>query len=573
MKWAIFSLIIISSVLTFSIFLPFSLHIVDHLPNVIDPLFYAWNLSHNFRAISNGFINVLNTNIFYPEGNTLAFSDTLYAQTLFTAPILFFTKNPVLAENLYVFATFPMAAVSMFLLAYWMTQKIVPSMISGLFFAFSYPRLSQIGHMPALSSQWLPLFILFILSFLKTGKFKMLLTAFLFFLISTASSLYFGVFLVFVALVCLSIESLSWMKSKSYRVPLSIVKTTLIWSIPMLIAFIIVLYPYIRLKAEYPTIRRALEDTISLSATPADYLSVLPSSFISRLGFQAKTNEHPLYPTLTLLIFAGIGLMRGEKKYKKFTLVFLVLGSLSFLLSFGPYLNVNIGREATRITMPYYLLYKIFPLLQVIRVPARFSILFILSLSSLAAISLSSFVFKKHHYRLLWGVVALFLAEIWQFNISSVPIPIKQTIPQAYQWLEKQNNDAIIVELPFRPQRLGINMEDQLMRTYDELKDSDVYASESFRTYFSLYHKKRMLNGYSGYFPNVYHESAQNMHFFPSDASFSVIRDHTVRYIIIHAWQYTDRDFSDVIQNIQWYPQARLVQQFGEDYVYEIQKK
>src|SRR3989344_1483997 len=134
MKWAIFSLIIISSVLTFSIFLPFSLHIVDHLPNVIDPLFYAWNLSHNFRAISNGFINVLNTNIFYPEGNTLAFSDTLYAQTLFTAPILFFTKNPVLAENLYVFATFPMAAVSMFLLAYWMTQKIVASMISGLFF-------------------------------------------------------------------------------------------------------------------------------------------------------------------------------------------------------------------------------------------------------------------------------------------------------------------------------------------------------------------------------------------------------------------------------------------------------
>ena len=72
----------------------------DHVINAGDPLFYAWNLMHNVRSMTNGFSNLLDTNIFFPTTNTLALSDTLAIQTLLAAPIIWLANNPILAINL-----------------------------------------------------------------------------------------------------------------------------------------------------------------------------------------------------------------------------------------------------------------------------------------------------------------------------------------------------------------------------------------------------------------------------------------------------------------------------------------
>src|SRR5690348_13933806 len=154
----IFILAILSTILTLFLLFPYSIRINSTLPNADDPVFYAWNISHNLQSASHGFSDLLDTNIFYPEGNTLAFSDTLYGQTFLTAPILYITKNPILTENLYILATFPLSVITMFLLAYYLTKNTWASACSGIFFAFCYPRLAQIGHMPMISSQWIPLY-------------------------------------------------------------------------------------------------------------------------------------------------------------------------------------------------------------------------------------------------------------------------------------------------------------------------------------------------------------------------------------------------------------------------------
>ena len=88
MKKVITILAIFSIFISVILFLPYSAHITNVLPNAVDPIFYAWNLDHNLQSANRGFRDLLDTNIFYPEGNTLAFSDTLYAQTLLTAPSL-----------------------------------------------------------------------------------------------------------------------------------------------------------------------------------------------------------------------------------------------------------------------------------------------------------------------------------------------------------------------------------------------------------------------------------------------------------------------------------------------------
>ena len=329
---------------TIAIFWPFS-HTIHHsLPNAVDPVFYAWNLSHNTQSVLHGFKNLLDTNIFYPEGNTLAFSDTLYAQTLLTAPIIVLTKNPVLAENLYILATFPLAAIALFFLAYYLTNNMIASAIAGICYAFCYPRLAQIGHMPAVSSQWLPLFFLFLIKYIREGTFKNLLLLFTWYTLSIASSIYFGVFLLPMALVTVITESIGL----SRTILLNRIKPILILTIPAALILIVLLFPYIRLKAEYPTLGRPLEDTVNYSATLADYESVLPTSWLGDLGFPVTTNERPLYPTITVLILAMVSLWFTAKNNRKTVISFLSISAIAFFLSFGPYW------DTTKIRMPYY---------------------------------------------------------------------------------------------------------------------------------------------------------------------------------------------------------------------------
>lgn len=541
-------------VLTLAIFWPFSRTINHTLPNAVDPIFYAWNLNHNLQSASRGFRDLFDTNIFYPEGNTLAFSDTLYGQTVLTAPIMYLTKNPVLAENLYVLSTFTLSALAMFFLSYYVTKHAWASALSGLFFTFSYPRLAQIGHMPMISSQWIPLFILFLLKYLKNGSWKNLLITFLFYVLNITSSVYFGVFLLPVIVIAFVIEP-----AKSLR----IVKGLVVWLIPMTMVLVILLYPYIRLKAEYPDIKRSIDYAEKLSAKISDYMTILPTSWISGLGiYHTDVNEKPLYPTLTVLALAIAGTIIGWKTNKKIIVFYWACGISAFLLSFGPSMG--------HLTMPYYYLYRINPFMQVIRVPARFSIVVIVALSGLSAIGLSKLLPKKNILTFSAISLLLFFAETWQIQTPSVPIPVGGDIPAVYRWLATEPDTTIIVELPLRPLWRGIPMESQLTRTYRETRDQDVYASETYRIYFSTIHRKRMLNGYSGFFPQIYHDQAGLLDNFPSQESLAMLERQQVRYILIHAWQYTDKNFSDIKRQLTRYPELRLIRQFADDFVYEL---
>jgi hypothetical protein len=544
---------------TLAILLPFS-RMIDHaLPNAVDPVFYAWNLSHNTQSALHGFKNLLDTNIFYPEGNTLAFSDTLYAQSLFTAPIIILTKNPVLAENLYILVTFPLAAIAMFFLTYYLTDHALASAIAGIFYAFSIPRLSQIGHMPAVSSQWLPLFFLFLIKYIREGKFRNLLLLFTWYALSIASSVYFGIFLIPLALVTVVTECVK----QTRAVLIERMKTVLIWTLPGIFILIVLLFPYIRLKAEYLTIKRPLEDTVEYSAILTDYVSVLPTSWLGDLGFPVQTNEHPLYPTVTVLTLALLSLWFTSKNNKKIAVSFLCIAAIAFLLSFGPYWS------RTTIRMPYYYLYQVYPLLGSVRVPARISIFVMLGVSVAAAYTLANILNTRYrHISII--ILLIFLAEIWQIGTPFVSVPLRNNLPPVYNFLNQIPNDSVIVELPIRLESEGLTIEDQLMRPYSQVTEVDTFALEAYRTYFSVFHGKRMINGYSSFFPSVYHHHIHVLSTFPSEESLTMLQKEHVRYILVHAAQYVSVPFSYVAARIREFPQLRQVAQFGDDYVYEL---
>lgn len=567
MKRVLLLLTISSIVLTFFLFAPYSSHIVRGVPNVVDPLFYAWNLYHNVQSAAHGFKNLLNTNIFYPEGNTLAFSDTLYAQTIFMAPIIVLTRNPVFAENLYILATFPLAALSMFFLCYYLTKHPWASALAGLFYAFSYPRISQIGHMPALSSQWVPLCFLYLIKYIRDGKIINFILMLVWYLLSIASTIYFGVFLIPLLLVVFLFE----MVGKPIHKFVHTGKDVFILALPFLVILVVLLFPYLRLRAEYPDIGRSLEDSAELSALPVDYISVLPTSWLGDIGLPVNTNEHPLYPTITVVALAIAAILLADKKHRRELWAFATVAVIAFVLSLGPF--AKIPKDTVHfhlMKLPYYYLYKVFPLLASVRVPARLSIFVLLGLSVLSADALSKILTNPKRTGLGILLFLLFLTEIWQIRTPYVAVPLWNDAPEAYHFIDKLPDNTVIAELPVQLESNGLTMSDQLLRTYNELGQQDTYALESYRTYFSAFHRKQMLNGYSGFFPDVYHEHVIALTNFPTQESVDMLQKEGVGYILIHASQYSGSQFSEIQLAISDYPDIKLVQRFGTDYLYSI---
>jgi len=570
MKKSIIILLVLSILGTIIVLFPYSVNSTHGVVNVIDPLFYAWNISHNAYNMFGGIDQLLNTNIFFPLTNTLAFSDTLWAQSIVTTPIIWLTDNPIFAENIAVLISFPLSALFMFLLSLYLTKNNIASILSGLFFAFSYPRLSQIGHLPMIWNQWLPLYILYLLKFLKEGKKINFIFLCIWYLLAISSSIYFGVFLIPITGTVLIWDFITRMQNHT----LAVYKNRFLETIPTLFIFLILLvalnFPYVRLKAEHPELKRSIDDMTHLRATPKDYMSVLPTSLLAPL-LPNSINEHVFYPTCSVIFLALLGFILSKKQNKNVLFLWIILGTVSLVLSFGDQQAFSLGSFSTgTLRLPYYYLYTYIPLFQTVRVPARLGIFVILSLCILAAYGIDSLKNHKGYRYIIGAFFCIFIIEIWQFQTAFVSIPLKHSVPEVYSWITQLPKNTVIAELPVSLFYHGIKMEDQLYTPYNALQKSHTYALETYRVYYSSFHKKRMINGYGGYLPDSYNKLTANLENFPSEDTVQNLSNTGVTHVIVHSLQYPPHEWSILKNKAESHPNLRFIIQFGSDYVYEV---
>lgn len=573
MKKMLTYLTVFTVCLTLAVLYPYSLHPASGLPNSVDPVFYAWNLFHNATNALKGMSALLDTNMFYPLTNTIAYSDTMWGISLFINPVIWITHNPVLAENIAIFLSFPLSAAAMFLLAMYITGNPLAAAAGGLFYAFSYPRLSQIGHLPTVSNQWLPLYVLYLLKFLDEGTTKNAAYIFLFYILALASSMYFGVFLIPVTAVIMIADLYNKFRQKSLSEFGKRMRTILPLILPFFIVIGICVFPYVRLKIENPEIKRSMDDLTHLRAEPVDFISILPTSLIKFTGLPIQVNEHALYPTVTLLMLSAAALFKLKKKFRLFAATFLIIGIVSLVLSFGNEYAFSFGPYSTgTLRLPYYYLYKFVPIFQIVRVTARFYIFVILSLSVLAAIGLTQLIEKKNRRFIAYAGVLLFLLEIWQIRTPYVTVPDMKSVPAVYRTIKSFPEPVAIAELPVSLFYHGDKMEEQLYKQFTDLKEPDTYALETYRLYYSTYHGKHMINGYSGYLPDTYNRLSESLESFPSDYSIGKLRDIGITHTVVHLWQYDDVKKADMIRRLSETKALRLTYSDDWDRIYEIIK-
>jgi hypothetical protein len=281
-----------------------------------------------------------------------------------------------------------------------------------------------------------------------------------------------------------------------------------------------------------PFYERPRELIQELSARPTDYLATPFPEWTQFVGVSRwnEAGRWKLSPGLLKVGLALVGLVVGlrSRSRRAWTLTCLAVSVGAFLGSLG--LNFRIAGWC-----PYSTLMDWLPPLTRLRNPSRMSVLVQIGVVFLCAEAL---LWGFRHARLVargtavrvpksklrvtlaYGLVGVLgLSACWEVRLprlSFVEIPSVASQAPWIDWL-KQNSpeDAVIAHMPF-PKG-------------SRLKD---YESEVWGMYWGLFHHRRMVNGYSGFFPASYLELKTQMQSFPDEASLAELRSRGVKYCV-----------------------------------------
>jgi hypothetical protein len=147
----------------------------------------------------------------------------------------------------------------------------------------------------------------------------------------------------------------------------------------------------------------------------------------------------------------------------------------------------------------------------------------------------------------------LLLVEYASFPIPLESVPVKKNIPEVYQWLAVQKESFALLELPLPAPH-----------------EWECYI-EGARVYYSIYHWKKLVNGYSSFFPPFYEKLRIRWRDLPLEKNVKDTKYLGIRYIIFHSSSYPEEEFQQILWKLkQLDKDLRFIWQFGEAYVYEL---
>jgi len=582
-------------------------------------------------------LHLFDTNTFYPHTNTLSYSEHFFPQSLISLPVKLLTNNPITVYNFIFFFSFFLNAYGMFLLTRHLTKNDFIGIVCGIIFAFNTFQINQITHLQLLSSGLIPLAFLYLHKYLEEYNLKNSILFSAFFTLQSLACIYYGLFFVSILFILLPIVLILKRKKLSFSFVLRL-GVPLVFSSVILALFSL---PYLSFMKTFEFDRGLQKGADLANYLAVDFTNVFLSKILTPLGH----HEYFLFPGIVALFFAvfflykkrhifsypprvvrlaflifligdliailvklltggvsinlgiltisftnltkqilillligiiysllsmGIFLFKGrveETKENNSLFLYVVIGIWTLLLSFGSNFTF-LGKSTGVVPLPFKLFFNYVPGFKGIRVPSRYAVFVIFCIAVLAAYGLKYFLDKLEKKKVKVMVAAGLLIFL-NLEYLSIPqqmkkVPVKDDIPPTYTWLKDKPDDVIIASLPF----------------FNET------PMEANYLYFSLFHKKKIINGYSGFVPPVIHYMQRMFKGFPSWPNVDILKTLGVDYVIYHPtlWEKKtasarveriEKDFNDDLKLVNTFsyefkkPNA-LSGFFGEDRIYEV---
>ena len=229
---------------------------------------------------------------YYPSEGIAAFTESLVGLTPTSAPVLWATGNPILAYNLAFFLTWPLSAFAAYLLVRFLTRRNDAAVVAGLAFAFSPYRVAELAHIQVLAFYGMPIGLLGLHGYLEERRARWLWAFALSWILVSLSNLYFmlfGAVLVGLWLVYFCSPRRTWRCGATL---LSVWVGASLMLAPVLLKY----------RAVHDTfgLRRGENEALYFSATPQSWGQVSP--LVGLWGQVLPVGKDNLFPGLTAVV-------------------------------------------------------------------------------------------------------------------------------------------------------------------------------------------------------------------------------------------------------------------------------
>jgi len=353
-----------------------------------DPVLNTFLLGWGAARMPFAFIGVWSAPFYFPLRDTLALSEHLLGITVFTAPVVWLTGNPVLAQNLAFFGSFVLSGTGMYLLARSLWGRRDAAFLAALAFAFAPHRVMHVPHLQVLMSGWMPLSLWGLHRYFATGSRRSLAVfagAFGALAMSNGYFLYFFSIPVALIVICeLARSAMPGSGSRRFRMPWRRVAELAVAAAAILAIIAPAALAYLRVRQAFG-FRRAVGEMEAFAAAWSDYLRVPAGlwawSGILRIG----EGERALFPGVTIVVLSAAAALTFARsawpaRVPRPASWAWHLGIYGTILVLAAWLSAGPSLPG-----PYGLLLRVLPGFDGLRVPARFVVVVALALAVLGS--------------------------------------------------------------------------------------------------------------------------------------------------------------------------------------------
>lgn len=458
-----------------------------------DTVLHEWTLAWVAHQIIRDPVHLFDANIFYPQHDTLAYSDHLFPQAMMVAPLLWAGGSPVLAYNLLLMAGLALTGWTTSLVVRRWTGSWLAGILSGSLIAFNALTLTRLPQIQDQHLEFFPLALLALDRLFSQPRIRHGVQLGVWFTLQALTCGYLLVFAFLSFIAAAAARPREWIGPRFRRVAVPLLVAAAI-SAAVLIPFML---PYLIVSREQG-LTRSLRDVAQLSAQWSDYVST-GGSIHYNLWSRRFFRFDALFPGLVGLGLTAVAVATGIAVRDVRARMALAFGVVAFAFSFG-----------TRFPL-YQVLYYSFPLMTGIRGAVRFGQFFLAAVAILAGFGLAALT-----DRLRRGGVAIAIALIAIANVEALRAPFTYRafsgIPGVYNNL-RNSDPAIIASFPFH-------------------SGPAIFQNAAFMLASTRFWKP-ILNGYSGFAPPSHAAHAAAVAGFPDQASVQYLRGLGVTHIVV----------------------------------------
>ncbi len=391
---------------------------------------------------------LINNTIYYPMHNIpMVWSTPL--NELGSIPFQFIFGN-LITYNLLILTHFVLSGFFAFIFLRKLIKDDLPAFVGGVVYTFSvYHFVVSSGMLGLATIEFIPLFLMFFLNFIETQSIKNFILMTCFAILVVLSDPYIAIYFLFTFAIVFILYALLFNRT-------SIFTEKRFWGLFLsgitTIAVVSFFYiPMVKTVEGLSSAHTMSKDALLYSEDLLGYFLPTHSNFLWGRFY----SDNKLNPTIAhyfigyvVLILSLIGIFRSRLIFKGLFIFFLLV---TFLLSLGPYLQVNgpvlinFHNAYHFIPMPYYLFWKI-QILKFLRFPNRYSLCVELMLAIFVASGLSMMMRRN-----VSSIVAtIFLSVIIPLEVTTgIPFNTSDAvIPAVYKTIKHEQNIKVIYELP-----------------------------------------------------------------------------------------------------------------------------